>query len=197
MTIRFTLLLLTYIAIAWFIGLVWFIKQIPQEPTHDYSVTDGIVVLTGGSIRLSTALDLLHEHHKGKLLISGVGKAVTIDNLEHVEDITEAQVKPYKDRIVLGYIATNTRGNAKEAAIWADLEGYQSLRVVTANYHIPRSMLEFSYAMPGRTLIPHPVFPERVKVREWWQYPGSALLIISEYTKYLGSLIYHKSLSHM
>jgi hypothetical protein len=34
-------------------------------------------------------------------------------------------------------------------------------------------------------IIPHPVFPERVKQERWWAWPGTASLIVAEYEKYL------------
>ncbi len=42
--------------------------------------------------------------------------------------------------------------------------------------------------MPELEIVPHPVFPEHVKQRDWWRWPGSASLIISEYNKYLVAL---------
>jgi uncharacterized SAM-binding protein YcdF (DUF218 family) len=67
-------------------------------------------------------------------------------------------------------------------------QGLGSLRLVTAAYHMPRSLLEFRRAMPEIEIVPHPVFPKHVKQRNWWRWPGSASLIISEYNKYLVAL---------
>ena len=61
----------------------------------------------------------------------------------------------------------------------------RSLRLVTAAYHMPRSLLEFRHAMPEIEIVPHPVFPENFKQRDWWRWPGSASLIVREYSKYL------------
>ena len=38
--------------------------------------------------------------------------------------------------------------------------GYHSLRLVTGGYHMPRSLLEFSEALPEAEVVPHPVFPD-------------------------------------
>jgi uncharacterized SAM-binding protein YcdF (DUF218 family) len=64
-------------------------------------------------------------------------------------------------------------------------QGLRSLRLVTAAYHMPRSLLEFRRVLPNAEIVPHPVFPEPVKQRGWWPWPGSASLIVSEYSKYL------------
>ena len=50
-----------------------------------------------------------------------------------------------------------------ETAQWMASEGFHSLRLVTASYHMPRSLLEFSRAMPDIGIMPNPVFPERLK----------------------------------
>ena len=63
--------------------------------------------------------------------------------------------------------------------------GFRSLRLVTANYHMPRSLLQFRHALPDATIIAHPVFPDHVKQDSWWQWPGTARLIIGEYNKFL------------
>ena len=90
--------------------------------------------------------------------------------------------------MVLGYSAGDTAGNARETAEWMAKEGFASLRLVTANYHMRRSLLEFRRVMPGIALIPHPVFPPNFKGEKWWRWPGTASLILSEYSKYLVAL---------
>lgn len=177
----------------WLTGLLWFIHLIPSRVQDTTTITDGIVALTGGSSRLSTAISLLNDNKAKKLLITGVGKGITLANLGSLDDISKIDIAHNGANITLGYIAKDTRQNALETAIWADLEHIKSIRVVTANYHIPRSMLEFTYAMPDVAMIPHPVFSKRVKVtvKDWWHFPGSTLLIMSEYHKYMGSYLHH------
>ncbi len=89
---------------------------------------------------------------------------------------------------MLGYEADNTRGNAIETAAWMKQQGYGSLRLVTATYHMPRSLLELRRVMPGIEIVPHPVFTETFKREDWWLWPGSSTLLITEYTKYLVAL---------
>jgi len=67
-------------------------------------------------------------------------------------------------------------------------EGFRSVRLVTSSYHMPRSLLEFSRAMPGVRIVPHPVFADRVKQGQWLVWPGTANLIVGEYEKYLLAL---------
>src|SRR3546814_4570320 len=64
----------------------------------------------------------------------------------------------------LGFEAADTAGNALETAGWLNAHGYKSIRLVTANYHMPRSLVEFSRRLPGITIVPPPVLPDRMRV---------------------------------
>ena len=53
-------------------------------------------------------------------------------------------------------------GNAEETAAWMAEGDRTSLRLVTAAYHMPRSLALFRRLMPDTKILPHPVFPESV-----------------------------------
>ncbi len=170
---------------AWLVGLIWFATHLPAAVAEPTRQTDAIVVLTGGSGRIQQGLALLAEKRAKKLFISGVYRGVDVRELLRVSQQSPADLECC---VALGYEADSTRGNARETAGWLNEQGLRSLRLVTAAYHMPRSLLEFRRAMPGVEIVPHPVFPEHVKQRNWWRWPGSASLIISEYSKYLIAL---------
>ena len=169
----------------WLVGLLWFAKDLPVSVAAPARATDAIVVLTGGSRRVHQGLELLAQRHAKKLFISGVYRGVDVRELLSVSQQSPADLDCC---IALGYEADSTRGNARETADWMREQGLGSLRLVTAAYHMPRSLLEFRRAMPKIEIVPHPVFPEHVKQRDWWRWPGSASLIIGEYNKYLVAL---------
>lgn len=179
---RIVLALGGLVFMAWLAGLAAFSGAVPRSLPVDDQVTDAIVVLTGGSSRLEQGLELLVQGKGKKLFVSGVHKEVALDELLQRVGIAPGQAPCC---IVLGYRADHTEGNARETASWIRKEKFRSLRLVTANYHMPRSQLEFRAAMPDIRIIPHPVFPESVKIREWWRWPGTATLILGEYNKYL------------
>jgi len=183
-----TIVLIAFLA--WLGGLVYFATLIPGRVDEVAAPTDGIVVLTGGSDRLSEGLRLLADGKAKQLLISGVHREATLDDLLKIGAPTP-NLSPETIRccITIGYQAGNTAGNATEAAAWAAAKGIRSLRLVTADYHMPRSQLEFSLAMPDVRILPHPVFPEVVKRDEWWLWPGSASLVVSEYHKYAATRV--------
>jgi uncharacterized SAM-binding protein YcdF (DUF218 family) len=169
----------------WLAGFLWFAAGLPASVAEPMRATDAIVVLTGGSGRIHQGLELLAARRAKKLFISGVYRGVDVQELLGVSQQSPADLDCC---IALGYEADSTRGNARETADWMHEQGLRSLRLVTSAYHMPRSLLEFRRAMPEAEIVSHPVFPDHVKQRDWWRWPGSANLIISEYNKYLVAL---------
>ena len=173
-------------ALAWVGGLIWFTHNIPEAVADSHTTTDAIVVLTGGSQRIQSGLQLLAAGRAKKLFVSGVYHGTDVAALLRLSSQTPNNVQCC---IVLGYEADNTQGNAAETAQWIHREGFHTLRLVTAAFHMPRSLLEFRRAMPDIEIIPNPVFPELIKQDHWWAWPGTTGLILLEYHKYLLALI--------
>lgn len=167
-------------------GFVWFVGEMPTRVENSARPSDAIVVLTGGSGRLTTGLQLLAAGRAEKLFVSGVYQGVEVDELLRLARNAPQELACC---IVLGYDADDTRGNAAETAAWMAEEGYGSLRLVTAGYHMPRSLLEFRRRLPDTEILPHPVFPEGFRQDDWWTWPRSLGLVVSEYLKYLAALV--------
>ncbi len=176
------------LAAAWLAGLVWFAAAVPVRVAHTGTRTDSIVVLTGGSERIATGLELLAEGRAGTLFVSGVHRGVDVGEMLRRGHLGHPELA---GAIVLGYAADDTVGNAAETAAWVASRHLHSLRLVTAAYHMRRSLWEFHQAMPDVTIIPHPVFPDAVKCRDWWRWPGTAALLATEYSKYLAAVVRH------
>ena len=176
--------------VLWLSGLYCFVLTIEKlaEPSinPDLASVDAIVVLTGGSERLMTGLELLNAGKGKKLFISGVHAGLSLD---HIIGYQAIDTHLRQCCIILGHAAESTRGNAEETLTWMTLEDYHSLRLVTANYHMPRSLLIFRAAMPTMEIIPHPIAPDSVKLDSWWERSGTASLLITEYNKYLLALL--------
>jgi uncharacterized SAM-binding protein YcdF (DUF218 family) len=181
--LRAVMLVAAACCVAWLAGLLWFATP-PMADTRAQA-TDAIVVLTGGSLRLQSGIDLLREGKGRKLFVSGVNQQVDLDDLLGVSGHAPDWALCC---IVLGHEADDTFGNAHETAQWIRRQGFRSLRLVTAWYHMPRSLLEFDRAMPEIDIVAHPVFPDQVKQERWWAWRGTAVLLVNEYVKYLGAL---------
>ncbi len=166
-------------------GLFSFAGNLPRRVENPNGKTGAIVVLTGGSERLATGFALLSQGQAEKLFISGVNRSTSREAIRTRAGAAER----FECCVVIGRDALNTEGNAEETAAWMKAQGYTSLRVVTASYHMPRSLLEMRRAMPGVTLVPHPVFPRRVKIESWWRSPGTASLLATEAGKYWAATV--------
>lgn len=178
--------LLVFAAVAWLMGFIAFVSSIPDKPPVNLRATDGIVVLTGGRSRLDEAFALLAAGHSGRLLISGVNARTNDPDLKEALDLrgqTDAEL--FDCCIDVGREAQDTVGNAQEIAAWARRYGYHSLRVVTSDFHIRRSLLEIRRVAPDLVLVPHPVFSERVRPELWWRDLASARILSKEFNKLL------------
>ncbi len=179
--------LLVLAAGLWVAGFLVFLEQIPRAQTPQVSgpKADAIVVLTGGGGRLEMGLDLLERGEAAKLFVSGVDRGVDKTELLRNQQIDAATIDCC---VAVGHSADDTFGNATETARWVVSEGYTSLYVVTANYHMPRSLVEFRTALPDVVLLPRVVHPSNVRLEDWWRWPGTIRLLTAEYTKYLATL---------
>lgn len=173
------------LALVWLGGLIWYAGDVPRTVADTTTTTDAIVVLTGGAGRLDVGLRLLADERARKLLISGVPRDVDFASVLRAAGRDDALA--LRPRIELGHSAADTIGNAREAEAWMAREGFASLRLVTASYHMRRSLLEFRAALPQATIVPHPVFPQGFQAHDWWRWSGTLSLLVSEYTKYLAA----------
>ncbi len=181
-------LILLLLALAWGAGLLAFsVRVVGSTPAPEPPSSDGIVALTGASsLRIEAAAELLEQGLAQRLLISGVNPDAT---REQVRQATSTAGRAFDCCVDLGFRAENTLGNAREAADWARYHHYRTLIVVTADYHMPRALLELRAAMPRVTLHPYPVATQTLDVRHWWETPEDARRMVVEYSKYLAVLV--------
>ncbi|MDE8346251.1 MAG: YdcF family protein [Acidocella sp.] len=164
----------------WVAGFLLFIGMVLLEaPPNPLPPADGIVALTGGDDRVATGLALLAARDAPLLLISGAGRGTYLGDF--TADDASAATR-YAKAITLGHMADTTRGNALEAAGWAAAHHMTSLIIVTADYHMPRAMLEMRRTLPKVTLTPVPVDPPAM--RKLVSINTLRLLAV-EYSKYL------------
>jgi uncharacterized SAM-binding protein YcdF (DUF218 family) len=177
------------LALIWVAGLFAFADRIQRStPAVQPEPADGIVALTGPepNERMPTAVDLLMKQLGRRMLVSGVNRGVSREQLRWH---TGAVKRVYDCCVDLGFTAADTVGNARETAEWADAMRFKSLIVVTSDYHMPRAMLELRAVMrpPAWRLQPYAVPTPELK-RRWWRSPSAARLMVVEYCKYLAIL---------
>jgi uncharacterized SAM-binding protein YcdF (DUF218 family) len=162
-------------------GFALWTALLPSARASDDATADAIVALTGEGDRLAPAVALLEMGNGARLLITGVNKQTSKTALKHL-----LNGGPSFDCCVdLGFAAADTRGNAVESAAWVRGHHYRSLIVVTAAYHMPRSLLEFSAQMPDVTLVPFPVAQDETNDFSW----TTLRRLNGEYAKFLASWV--------
>jgi uncharacterized SAM-binding protein YcdF (DUF218 family) len=164
----------------WVTGLILFTHVIPSMPQDTEKETDGIVIFTGGKTRLKEGLSLFEQGKAKYLLISGVNPTSTFPDIEKM---------PFRTHITLGYKALDTEGNAEETASWAHKHQIKTLRLITSNYHMPRSLFVLHQILPQVQILPHPVVGRSFLYPKWWLDPSTLNLVVQEYNKFLFALI--------
>ena len=179
--------LLLAAVLTWLLGLLNFVNALARQAPDSVSRADGVVVLTGGTNRLQAGFALLAAGKARQLLISGVNADVTHEQLRRFlqRDGQDIPSQLFRCCVELGFTARDTRGNARETAAWSIRRNIQSLLLVTSNYHMARSMIEFRHTMPSTRIEAFPVVADKVVLDSWWRSPGSVQLFAFEYTKFL------------
>ena len=150
-------------ALAWVTGFVLFTATLP-DATPLAVATDGVVVLTGGPGRLARGVAVMQAGSAKRMLVSGVGEAVTraeiaatldSDGEGHALDAAAriANRRLLAAQVDLGYGAVDTRSNAAETTEWIADNGFHSLRLVTSAWHMRRAELELRAQLPRSTVI--------------------------------------------
>ena len=181
---------LTFIAILvliWTIGLFAFADRVRGfTPAPEPARADAIVALTGPSAeRVNAAIRLLEQDKGQRVLISGVNREV---RRQELRALTPGSNRLFNCCVDLGFEAEDTVGNAQEIAAWADAKGYDSLIVVTSDYHMPRALTEIRAAAPGVELTPYAVETPSLDNSRWWRAAVTARRMTLEYMKYLAAL---------
>ena len=162
-------------------GFLWFVWRMPSEEVALDRSADGIVVLTGGALRISDAIELLAAGRGRRLLISGANRSTNQSEI--------ARLNPEFARVVGCCVdfdrSLNTLGNAIETRRWAQSRGFRSLIVVTSSYHMPRAMAEIAHQLPDATLIAFPVVSDRRRSEPWWGNTATIRFMVTEYLKYM------------
>lgn len=169
-TLAFVLLL------AFLLGFALFVREARAFKPAASPSADAIVVLTGGPGRVATGVALLEAEKGERLLISGINPGSPVADIASAAGASQALFACCVD---VGADAADTEGNALETAGWASERGYDSLIVVTSDYHMPRALLELQAAMPDTRLVAHAVAAPAP-----WSAPDEARRWLTEYVKY-------------
>jgi uncharacterized SAM-binding protein YcdF (DUF218 family) len=157
-------------------GFALFVREARHHGGDAELRADAVVVLTGGPGRVATGVRLLEEERGARLLISGVNPGSPVEDIAAAAGASQALFACCVD---VGLEAADTMGNAAETAQWAAARGYDSLIVVTSDYHMPRALLELQAAMPDTRLVAY-----AVPAPAPWSSASEARRWLTEYFKY-------------
>lgn len=137
---------LSVLLIAWGLGFAVFAVSLPGA--LEGTTTDAIVVPTGGPGRINRGLELMERRQAKRMLVSGAAPGV------RPRDLAREYGSPalFRCCVDLGSDAVDTRSNAEETARWLRGRRYRTVRLVTADWHLPRARMELEAAM-GRDAV--------------------------------------------
>jgi uncharacterized SAM-binding protein YcdF (DUF218 family) len=177
-----TVLICITIPLVFLLGFFWCTGRVPAgDTTKPVGATDGIVVLTGDSARVSEAIELLAHGYGQRLLISGASPSTSATEISRLNPEFARWIRCCVDFDR----SLNTLGNAVETRRWTERRRFRSLTVVTSDYHMPRAMAEIAHQLPRTRLVAFPVTSDRLRAEPWWASGPAMRLLLSEYVKYI------------
>ena len=130
-----SLLLLLYA-----LGFMVFAFTLGKPAAANAPKTDAVVVLTGGSGRLQHGVAVLRDGKAKRLLVAGADPSVTKADIARLLGVGGKTVRCCLD---LGSESVDTRSNAEEARRWLKKNRFDSLRLITSDWHMRRARYEF------------------------------------------------------
>lgn len=186
---RTSLRFISFLLVFWLAGFIWFVGAIerkqPSGLSPDLVVTKtGIVAVTGGGgARIEAALKLLAEGKGSRVLVSGVAPGTRLIDLKDITPHLDPGL--YDCCVDLGPKARTTLENALETESWAKQQQFQTLWLVTTDYHMLRAKAELQQRIPEANIIPWPVPSQAVPEHGWMKSPKAWKILAIEYSKYL------------
>lgn len=183
--VRFALALAAFAVFLFAGGFLLFATHVGKLSTPaDPDSADAIIVLTGGSARVETGVELLMAGKGRRLLISGVNPMARVEDLRRA---TNGDRDLFACCVDIDHAALDTIGNAEESARWLVEHAFASVILVTNNYHMPRSLMEMRRYVGALELQPYPVVTGRLDSGEWLRRPAALRVLFTEYVKLLGA----------
>ena len=123
------------LALLYALGFILFAFTLGKPAAPGAGATDAVIVLTGGPGRIEHAIDVLRDGKAKRLLVARrVGGSRRL--LQCCVD--------------LGSESVDTRSNAEESARWLARRHFQSVRLITSDWHMRRAAYEFHKVLRGR-----------------------------------------------
>ncbi|MBL6680380.1 MAG: YdcF family protein [Alphaproteobacteria bacterium] len=183
------ILIITY----FLIELFHFKEKIITAENYPNPENTNIVILTGGTNRIKDGFDIINKFDEKskytiKILVSGTGKGFTKLSLQNMLS-PDFDLKLIKCCVELDAISQNTYSNAKQTLKWSTKNNIKEFILITSNYHMPRSILEFKNKMPNIRILTYPIKPRKHEINNWLNSFETFSLIFYEFCKFIISNI--------
>lgn len=177
---------LSALFLVWAIGLILFVKGLPEPEPQSVAGADGVVVYTGGGARIAAGMTLMEKGAGKRLLISGVNPEIS---REEIGKMWPGAIETFDCCVDLGDQARTTEGNAAEVSDWARAHGFASLILVTSDYHMPRAMVETHARLPAVDITSYAVASDLLEHGNRPVSMDAWRVLAIEYSKYLAARV--------
>lgn len=152
------------LALLYGIGLVAFVAALPSPFTSVPANLQGLVVFTGGSGRVVTALTLIQQGFTGPVLISGRHPSSSLADMLELAPGAPQLSAAQKAQVALD-AAQSTHENMLALQQWATTKKLKTVGIITSTYHVARVRLLHLWLAPQVTLTVLPVQPEDASLK--------------------------------
>jgi len=177
--IHFSLLLFVIIVLLQFNFFLFNIQSYKNTDLNKKEI-EGIVVLTGDKFRILEGLKILNSEIGYKLLISGVNKEISIEEIK--KEFPKFN-QLFNCCVELESISTNTFENVREIFFWKKNNNIKNILLITSDYHLPRVKLEVNRLLLDKETFYYGVKYDNQKINIRMKK------LIVEYIKYLRTKI--------
>ena len=177
--IHFSLLLFVIIVLLQFNFFLFNIQSYKNTDLNKKEI-EGIVVLTGDKFRILEGLKILNSEIGYKLLISGVNKEISIEEIK--KEFPKFN-QLFNCCVELESISTNTFENVREIFFWKKKNNIKNILLITSDYHLPRVELEVNRLLLDKETFYYGVKYDNQKINIRMKK------LIVEYIKYLRTKI--------
>ena len=177
--IHFSLLLFVIIVLLQFNFFLFNIQSYKNTDLNKKEI-EGIVVLTGDKFRILEGLKILNSEIGYKLLISGVNKEISIEEIK--KEFPKFN-QLFNCCVELESISTNTFENVREIFFWKKYNNIKNILLITSDYHLPRVELEVNRLLLDKETFYYGVKYDNQKINIRMKK------LIVEYIKYLRTKI--------
>jgi uncharacterized SAM-binding protein YcdF (DUF218 family) len=162
----------SFVVLLYAVGFVVFAFTLGRPAPANAGSTDAAVVLTGGSGRIEHAVDVVRDGKAKRLLVAGADPSVTKADLTRRIPGSGKLIKCCVD---LGSESVDTRTNAEEAQRWLSQHRFQSVRLITSDWHMRRARYEFEKVLGSKYRL----------VTDGVRTEPSFVTLFGEYNKYV------------